>query len=357
MIKKTRKVATLVKNGMIKVFEEEYSPPSFNEVEVTVSKVGICSSDIERGFKNGAYHYPLVMGHEISGVVSKVPYHNKNTFKEGDKVTVFPLLPCFECISCKRKIYALCKKYSYYGSRCDGGFSTHLNCKEWNLMKLPDNIIMDDAALVDPTAVVIHAVKKLMLGSDDKRVCIIGAGFLGLIAVMYIRYQFPQVEITLIDRNHEKIKYGNSLGANGVVLKNNNDWDRFIFDNKDNFKKVIEFIGTPETFCYSINLCQQGGVLVWVGNITGDMEISKQIVSSILRKELSILGSWNSVYKGDNCCDWEEAITLMTKGFCPSKLVTTKIGIDEIHDTILKLYNHKKQKAKFKTIKAMVDFG
>jgi len=349
-----RKAAVLIENAAIEVQDRPYLAPADDEVEVAISRAGVCSSDIERGFNHGAYHYPLVMGHELAGVVSATP-HDASSFKEGDRVAIFPLLPCFDCVSCRRKTYALCKNYSYYGSRRDGGFASHLNCREWNLMKLPDNVSMDDAALVEPTAVVIHAIRKLSLDESDKRVCVIGAGFLGLIAVMYMRHHFPQLDITLIDRNDDKIRAGTALGADGALLKTEDEWADFVSVNADSYAKVIEFVGAPETFSHSVSLCEQGGTVVWVGNITDDLTLPKRMVSSILRKELSIQGSWNSFYKGKEFCDWQETLALMANGFQPSRLVTKRIAIDELHDTILKLYNHKKRKAEFITTKVMVE--
>ena len=349
-----RKAAVLTENAAIEVQDRPYLAPAEGEVEVAISRAGICSSDIERGFNHGAYHYPLVMGHELAGVITATPVAT-STFKEGDRVAIFPLLPCFDCISCRRKTYALCKNYSYYGSRRDGGFASHLNCREWNLMKLPDNVGMDDAALVEPTAVVIHALRKLALDAFDRSVCVIGAGFLGLIAVMYMRHHFPQLDITLIDRNDDKIRAGAVLGADGVLLKNEDEWADFISVNADSYAKVIEFVGAPETFCHSVSLCEQGGTLVWVGNIIGDLTLPKKMVSSILRKELFILGSWNSFYQGEDFCDWQETLALMAGGFQPSRLVTTRIEIYELHDTISKLYRHKARKAEFITTKVMVE--
>jgi L-iditol 2-dehydrogenase len=354
MLKSNRRAAVLIKNASIEIQDREHTKLNAGEVEVSISRAGICSSDIERGFNHGAYHYPLVMGHELAGTVKKTKSVQSH-FENGDRVAIFPLLPCFDCSSCERKFYALCKKYSYYGSRVDGGFASHLNCCEWNLMKLPDKVSMDDAALVEPTAVVIHAVKKLGINASDRSICIIGAGFLGLLAVMYIRQEFPQLDITLIDRNDTKIRIGEDLGANGFQLRNEEDWDEFISKNVDSYSKVIEFIGAPETFCNSIALCEQGGTVVWVGNIRGDVSLPEKMVSSILRKELTILGSWNSFYKSGDVCDWTEAISLMSKGFQPSKLVSTRIGIEELNDTLRKLHNHKARKSKFVTTKVMVE--
>ena len=114
------------------------------------------------------------MGHELAGVVSATP-HDASSFKEGDRVaifrchalTVFPAV-AKPCIVQKLFILWLAPRWWFCQSS---------QLREWNLMKLPDNVSMDDAALVEPTAVVIHALRKLALDASDRRVCVISAGF------------------------------------------------------------------------------------------------------------------------------------------------------------------------------------
>ena len=343
----------LVQNALIEVQTRVAVELADDEVEVAISRGGICSSDIERGFNHSAYHYPLVMGHEIAGTISAIGA-SKGDFYVGQRVAVFPLLPCFSCGSCKAKTYALCKDYSYYGSRRDGGFASHLSVKRWNLMKLPNEVSMDDAALVEPTAVVLHAIRKLGLSPASRKVCVIGAGFLGLLAVMYIRHQFPNCAITLIDRNDYKLKVGSEAGAKGVMLIGDDAWNDYVDANSNTFPKVIEFVGAPDTFRRSIELCEQGGTIVWVGNINGDLLLPKAMVSAVLRKELSVFGSWNSLYRGKLQCDWQDSINLMVEGFKPSRLVTTRISMEELHHNLQRLHDHKMRKSEFRTIKVMI---
>ena len=66
-----------------------------------IKAVGLCASDIPRAYENGAYKYPLVMGHEISGQIFESNFKN---FRKNDKVSIFPLLPCKKCNYCKKKI-------------------------------------------------------------------------------------------------------------------------------------------------------------------------------------------------------------------------------------------------------------
>ena len=96
-----------------------------DEVLIQIKACGICSSDIERCFVNGTYHFPTVPGHEFSGKIVAVG-NEKNSNFLGKRAVVFPMLPCFNCDACKEENYAQCHNYSYFGSRQDGGFSEFL---------------------------------------------------------------------------------------------------------------------------------------------------------------------------------------------------------------------------------------
>ena len=135
-VNEPRKAAVLIENAAIEVQDRPYLAPADDEVEVAISRAGVCSSDIERGFNHGAYHYPLVMGHELAGVVSATP-HDASSFKEGDRVAIFPLLPCFDCVSCRRKTTL---RAIHIMARRDGGFAI-ISTAVSNPMKLLDNVI------------------------------------------------------------------------------------------------------------------------------------------------------------------------------------------------------------------------
>jgi L-iditol 2-dehydrogenase len=327
-----------------------------DECEVKITNAGLCSSDIARGFSNGAYFYPLIMGHEIAGEITHVGPDARNEFAVGDKVCIFPLLPCFHCSSCEQKLYALCRDYNYYGSRRDGGFSEKLNVKKWNLLKLPKGVSMEDGALIEPTSVALHAVNKLNINAQDKsNLCIFGAGFIGLIATQIVKNLYPNCEITLVDRNQFKLDIGLKYKVNPEWVGNAKSWDLFLLDKENSFDHVIEFVGAPDTFSAAIHVASANSNVVWAGNISGDLILPKQQVSSILRKELTIIGTWNSIYKGKETCDWSESINMIKKGLRPSELVSLKIILEDIGSTLKKLYDHKSRKSRFNVIKVMVE--
>ena len=348
--------AVLEKNQKVLVKNLNAEDLLSSECEVMIKAAGLCSSDISRGYGASAYHYPLVMGHELAGEITRVGIDVQDCFNVGDLVCIFPLIPCFNCLSCNQRLYALCKDYDYYGSRRNGGFAERLNVNQWNLLKIPDSLDIEDCALVEPTAVALHAIEKLNLKfEEESQICILGAGFIGLMAVQIINLLYPQCEVVIVDRNQYKLDIGAKFGAITQLVESSKSWEVFLLENINKFDYVIELVGSPKTFSAALHIASKMACVVWAGNISGDLTLNKIQISSILRKELTILGTWNSIYKGEKHCDWEKTLNLISKGLKPSELITSRINLEEIDNTLRKLYSHKNREKKFNVIKVLVN--
>jgi threonine dehydrogenase-like Zn-dependent dehydrogenase len=92
-----------------------------------------------------------------------------------------------------------------------------------------------------------------------------------------------------------------------------------------------------------------------MGNITDELTLPKDLVSTVLRKELSILGTWNSIYRPQKPDDWKDSIEFIQNGVRPSELVSHWISLEELPDTLKKLYDHKVRKKAFDSVKVMVN--
>ena len=169
-----------------------------------------------------------------------------------------------------------------------------------------------------------------------------------------IKKFYPKCEITLIDRNRFKLVIGQKYGALPQWIGDKESWDKFLAENENKFDRVVEFAGAAETFSAAIHIASPSGRVIWAGNISDDLTLPKSQVSSILRKEITIMGTWNSIYKGVNACDWTESLGLISKGLKPSELVSLRIDLDEISETLRKLYAHKNRDSKFEVIKVLV---
>src|SRR3989344_4012755 len=165
----------LIRNGKLR-YEEKEGPQvkPHAEILVKVISAGICSSDIPRAFQNGAYAYPLILGHEIFG----------ETVLGGKKenVVVYPLIACRKCSLCTKEFFNLCKNYDYIGSRRNGGFAEYVLAPQKNLIKIPEKLDPLLCAITEPTAVVIHATR-LTRDLKNKKILIIGDGSMGLMRI------------------------------------------------------------------------------------------------------------------------------------------------------------------------------
>ena len=104
-------------------YEEVETPvPKAGEVLVKVKYSGICGSDVPRVNGDGAHFYPIILGHEFSGVVEE----GVTKVKKGQRVAGAPLVPCMKCEDCMKGDYALCKHYSFIGTRQPGSFAEYI---------------------------------------------------------------------------------------------------------------------------------------------------------------------------------------------------------------------------------------
>lgn len=281
-----------------------------DEVLVEVRSCGICGSDIGRVYAKGTYHFPTVIGHEFAG---RVLYDPQNELT-GMNVSVFPLLPCFNCKSCQEESYATCESYDYYGSRRDGGMTECLAVKKWNLLIMPDNLTFDEGAMCEPVSVARHATLKLDITPGDN-VFISGAGPIGLIAGQWAK-KYGANDVYYIDIDKDKIEFAKTLGfkkyTKGVTI------DCFIegTGHSDALKKCLEVI-------------KPHGRAVFMGNPAGDVTMTQDTYWHILRKEISISGTWNSSYS-DIQNDWQESLDAMASGEINVKpLITHRFPLSE----------------------------
>lgn len=299
-----------------------------DDVLVQVKACGICGSDVNRVLKTGTYHFPTIIGHEFAGIVVSSSSDNEDAYQWiGKRVGVFPLKPCFKCESCIHEKYEMCENYDYLGSRCDGGFAQYVKVPIWNLIELPDNISFEEAAMLEPTAVAIHALRTA--GKiKDKDVAIIGPGTIGNILVQ-VSKAFGANSVTIIGRTDEKIKFALKNGADLSVNTATED-----LNDTPSYDIVIEGTGASESFVNSIRICKRGGTIVAMGNPSEDFKIEKNIYWQILRKQLNIKGTWNSSF-GYEEDDWHLAISLLdSRKIHLSNLITQRLPFNGLMEGI-----------------------
>lgn len=302
---------------------------SDTEVLVKVKACGICGSDVNRVFKTGTYHFPTVIGHEFSGIVVETTENNRHLL--GKRVGIFPLKPCFKCSQCKLGNYEMCLNYDYLGSRCNGGFEEYVAVPTWNLIEIPDNVSFEEAAMLEPISVAIHALEHAG-DLSGKNVAIIGPGPIGNILLQIAKIKDAS-HVVMIGRTDEKLKFSLRCGADAII----NSETLIVKDEIDKITSgagvdvVVEGTGASSSISISIEITNRGGKVILMGNPLGDVEITQNIYWQILRRQLTLIGTWNSSF-GNDLDDWHKALSFLSSGNLNVKpLITHRLKFHELH--------------------------
>lgn len=328
LIEMPESMEALVLHGVADLRLSEVAVPSLEpgSVLVKIKACGICSSDIPRIFVNGTYHFPTIPGHEFSGQIVAVG-DDVDEKLLGKKTCVFPLLPCRKCKACELEEYAQCSGYSYFGSRCDGGFAEYLVVPVWNLVPFDDSVPYEAAALCEPSAVSLHAVKLADI-KEGQKVAVVGTGTIGFLIAAFARDK--GADVVVCGRSANKIAYAEKLGFKTLNIGSETlNEDVKALTGQEGFDAVIEAVGSNAAIEKSISLAGALGTVILVGNPSSDLELPKNVYWSVLRKQLTVKGSWNSSYNS-RVNDWAEALDILKNSeFDFTSFVTHKFAMKD----------------------------
>lgn len=312
---------------------QDYPIPKLNsgEVLLRVRACGICGSDIPRIFKNGTYHFPTIPGHEFAGeVVEVADSEDENLI--GMRAAVFPLIPCKKCSSCNKGIYETCKSYDYLGSRSDGGFAQYVRVPIWNLVPIKESLSFEEAAMSEPTAVALHALRRAQVEVGDT-IVIYGAGTIGILIAQWARI-WGAKKILLVGtktNNYEMLK---KLGFDNYFSISEGDPVKWVMEqtNGNGADIAVEAVGVQDTACNCLESVALNGKVIFVGNPHSDFIFPQNTYWQILRKQLSIYGTWNSSYNNTPKSDWSIVVDALSSGAINVKpLITHKFTLETMH--------------------------
>lgn len=341
------KAAVLYGIGDLRFEEVPLPKIKKREVLVRVKACGICSSDIVRVMEKGTYSFPLIPGHELSGEVTEIKGEFSSlkeetksvNLKNGDRVAVAPLLPCYKCPHCQIGEYNLCDDYDYLGSRCNGGFAEYVKAPQENLIKIPPGVSFEEAALTEPTSVALHALRQAKMGVGDK-VAILGTGTIGIILAQWARI-LGASEVYLVDVVEEKLRVAQEYSFTETVNASKEDTVKSILEKtgQRGVDVSIEAAGNPITFKQSIQVVRKGGKVVFLGNMRGEVTLPGELVSSILRKELTMYGTWNSRFAELPKNEWAATLHFIKVGKLRVKpLITHRFELKQAKEAFQMMY-------------------
>lgn len=333
----------------IKVENMEKPVPGKGQVLVKVSACGICGSDIPRAYKDGAHNMPLVIGHEFSGVVEECGSNVDNSWN-GKPVGVFPLIPCMKCDCCLNRKYEMCSNYSYLGSRVDGGFAEYVLIPEWNLIELGDGVTMEQAAMLEPMAVAVHAIRQALRvrGYDigrsnlneilDCNMVVMGLGTIGLLVTMFLKDMGFKNVYTIGNKAIQQ-KMVKAIGIEedkycDIGIWDEIDWIRGNTLSNGNMHGAdffFECVGQSRSLEAGIYGAAPGGVVCTVGNPHNDMDLKRNVYWQILRKQLTLAGTWNSSFTHGLDDDWHYVLSRLQQGAVkPELLISHRYDLEDI---------------------------
>ena len=313
---------------------EEVDKPSIEEHEVLVEvkAAGICGSDIPRIFYTGTYSYPLIPGHEFSGMVTAV---GKSVSAEwmNQRVGVFPLIPCYSCGPCRKRQYEMCRQYSYLGSRRNGAFAEYVAVPEKNLIRLPENVDYAEAAMMEPMSVAVHAMRKIA-PSESESIAICGLGTIGLFLLMFLLESGKKNILAIGNKEFQKktaMKMG--LPEECYCDSRTQNVDEWLLKrtNSAGVDVFFECVGKNETLKQSVRLTGAAGRIMLVGNPASDMKLEKELYWKILRNQLTLMGTWNSSFTHVQEDDWHYVLErLENHRIKPAELITHRFPLEEL---------------------------
>ena len=312
--------------------ECEIPQPAHNEVRIAVKRIGICGSDptIYRGL-HPYVSYPLVPGHEISGVIDAVG-ENVSTERIGERVTVIPHLVCGHCDACKTETYNFCEELRCTGAEADGAMCDYFCISSEMAIRIPDTMTLDDAALVEPACVAYHGAKRGGIKKGET-VLIIGAGPIGVFC-MQSCFALGAGKVYIADLDAERLELAKKLGATATINVGTQSI-KDIEDKIDVFYDCVEEKGF--VFNNILEVAKRGSRIVVIGVLQNGYNIPK--LPDFVQHELALFGTTMYVP-----ADYREMLELMGKRVVVTDgMISHRFSLEEV-PAVLDMLDKRKEK-------------
>ena len=267
--------------------------PGPDEVLVAVRACGICGSDVH-GMDGGTGRRrpPIIMGHEAAGIIAKLGAGTSG-WAVGDRVTFDSTIYCGQCDYCRRGEINLCDQRQVLGVSCGdyrrhGAFAEFVAVPRRVLYRLPDRLPFEHAALVEPFAIALHAVRRAPPALNDA-VVVVGAGMIGL-ALVQVLSQAGCGRLVAVDVADSRLALAKKFGATDCVNSaNENAAENLLRPTRGRgADAAFEAVGLTATVDLALGCLRKGGALTLVGNVSPKIEFPLQ---AAVTRELTIYGS------------------------------------------------------------------
>lgn len=260
------------------------------DVRIKMKTLGVCGSDIHYyvSGKIGSQvvQYPFTVGHEGSGVVDAVG-KGVTMVLPGDRIAIEPAMPCWECDQCKEGRPHTCRNLRFLGcpGQAEGSLSEYIVMPETSCFKIPDQMTYDEAAISEPLAIGLYAVKQ-SIPMEGAKVGILGFGPIGM-SVLLPALAMGAKEAYVTDKIEERLQIAERSGA---LLTGNPDKEDVVEKISGKAPELLDVVfeccGQQEAIDQAVDLLKPGGKLMIIG--IPEFERWSFAVDKARRKELCI---------------------------------------------------------------------
>jgi 2-desacetyl-2-hydroxyethyl bacteriochlorophyllide A dehydrogenase len=306
----------------VAVADAEPTAPGEGEVQLAVGYTGLCGTDLHifHGHMDARVETPLVFGHEMSGTIATAG-PGVEGWEPGDRVTVMPLAWDGTCPACRAGNEHICQNLDFIGIDSPGALQERWNVPASTLVRLPESLRLDHAALVEPVAVAVHDVRRSELSAGDK-VVVVGGGPIGVLIASVARHEGADVTVIEVDahRRQQAADLGfpviDPLATDQVVAIE--EWT-----GGAGADVVFEVSGAAAAVAGMTALAKVRGTIVVVAIHPEPRPVNLQ---RVFWRELRLLGA--RVYRRE---DFERAVDLLADGAIPAdELITAVVELDDV---------------------------
>ncbi len=317
------KAAQIEKKNTLTIVEADIPEPREDDVLIEVYASGICGTDLH--IYQGDYRgtYPIIPGHEFSGVVRKAGKLVRN-FKEGDRVAVEPNISCGVCYECLNNRQHYCENVQNIGVTKPGGFAQYVCAPEGAVFPIGD-LSFEEAAFMEPLSCVLHGVEEVQPDLADK-VLLIGAGPIGLLLLQSFLVKGCS-EVTVVDRDASRLDMAKELGAQSVTT----DLSSL---EKEAYHIVCDATGVTSVIELTMDYVRPSGKILWFAVPHKDA-VAKVPLFRMFEKEISIYSSYTSLRNS-----WQ-ALHLMQNGRIKvDRLISHKLSLEDFEKGLKIIETH-----------------
>lgn len=339
------KQAVMTAPGEIRFQDVEKPAPKAGEVLMQTRRIGVCGSDIH------VYHglhpytsYPVVQGHEVGGVIAALG-EGVTGLKIGDRITFMPQVTCGECYPCKHGMYHICESLKVMGFQTGGAAQDYFILPAENVLKLPDSMSLDEAAMIEPIAVTVHALARGG-GAAGKRVVVLGAGPIGNLTAQVAKASGAKA-VMITDVSPYKLDKARQCGIDFVINTAEENLGAAIQRDfgPDKADLILECVGIEATMTDAVNYARKGSTIVVVGVFGKKPAVDLGLVQD---RELSLVGTL--MYQK---ADYERAIELVASGkMALDKMITHRFPFERYLDAY-----HAIEESKGNYLKVMIELS